>query len=177
MKYCSTLKFTQEISDECFQRSASGDHGLFMKPFYGVFWLWHRTWCQKQVIGIALISNSRSTFSFLPNQSSWKGTKKSKGLTFDDYLPNLFSDDWAAIALFISNASNKGNCAGCLSNSKCTCFNDCNCDGYCEDQCQCSMDDCGATVCASELETYNDCLGSGNPEIISVTATGEYLNS
>ena len=61
--------------------------------------------------------------------------------------------------------SNADNCDGCLSNSKCTWFNDID---YCEDGC--GMDGCGATVCASELETCADCLGG-----VGTPASGQYF--
>eukprot|EP00804_Cyclotella_cryptica_P004703 CCRYP_019116-RA/>CCRYP_019116-RA protein AED:0.08 eAED:0.08 QI:0/0.66/0.75/1/1/1/4/365/330 len=64
----------------------------------------------------------------------------------------------------IEECSDGHDCESCLSNSRCTWFQDI---GYCEKGC--GMKGCGATVCASDLLVCEDCLGGpGTP------ASGQY---
>ena len=64
----------------------------------------------------------------------------------------------------IEKCSDGYDCESCLSNPECTWFQDI---GYCETGC--GMEGCGATVCPSDLDTCESCLGgSGTP------ASGQY---
>lgn len=59
----------------------------------------------------------------------------------------------------IEKCSDGTDCESCLSNPECTWFQETN---YCETGC--GLDGCGATVCPSEIDTCEECLGGpGTP--------------
>ena len=76
----------------------------------------------------------------------------------------IVDDDGGYIPPVIENCSDGWDCESCLSNSKCTWFQDI---GYCETGC--GMEGCGATVCPSELDTCETCLGGSD-----TPASGQY---
>lgn len=83
----------------------------------------------------------------------------------EDQIESMIGeDDDTYIPPIIEKCSDGYDCASCTSNSDCTWFADL---GYCETMC--GQLGCGATVCAAEITTCEECLGGSGTD-----ASGQY---